>query len=145
MTILELGGLYDPRGDQRGFQLLYGARLLNQRAEIDAAFALVDGSSVARRYEIDDTLVDALIGVRYVRHLGERWSLETRADVSAGGTELTWSASPSLGWSFGDEGRYTLQAGYRRMVVDFDTADAPADVDARMTLSGFLVGLRVGF
>lgn len=145
MTLLELGGLYDPRGDQRGFQLLYGARLLDQRAEIDAAFELVDGSSVDRRYEIEDTLVDALIGVRYVRRLGERWSLETKADLSAGGTELTWSASPSLGWSFGAERRYTLQAGYRRMVVDFDTADASADIDSRMTLSGFLVGLRVGF
>lgn len=144
-TLLELGGLYDPRGDQRGFQLLYGARLLNQRAQIDAAFELVDGSAVDRTYEIDDTLVDALIGVRYVRRFGERWSLETKADLSAGGTELTWSAAPSLGWSFGEQGRYTLQAGYRRMVVDFDSADAPAEVDAEMTLSGFLVGLRVGF
>ncbi|GMU64524.1 MAG: hypothetical protein AMXMBFR36_07980 [Acidobacteriota bacterium] len=145
MTLLELGGLYDPHGDQQGLQLLYGARVLNQRAEIDAAFELVDGSSVDRSYEIDDTLVDALIGVRYVRPLGERWSFETKVDLSAGGTELTWSAAPSLGWSFGEQGRYTLRAGYRRMVVDFDAADAPADVDAEMTLSGFLVGLRVGF
>src|SRR5690606_29679488 len=96
-----------------------------------------------RRYEIDDTLVDAMVGVRYVRRFGERWSLETKADLSTGGTELTWSAAPSLGYSFGAERRYTAQAGYRRMVVDFDTADAPVDVDAEMTLSGFLVGLRV--
>lgn len=145
MTILELGGLYDPRGDQEGFQLLYGTRLLSQRAEIDATFELADTTLVDRRYEIDDTLVDALVGVRYVRRFGERWSLETKADLSTGGTELTWSAAPSLGYSFGDERRYTVQAGYRRMVVDFDTADAAADVDAEMTLSGFLVGLRVGF
>jgi hypothetical protein len=145
MTLLELGGLYDPRGDQRGFQLLYGARLLSQRARIDAAFELVDGSAVDRSWEIDDTLVDALLGVRYVRRLGERWSIETRVDLSAGGTELTWSAAPSLGYSFGAQGRYTVQAGYRRMVVDFDTAATPAEVDAEMTLSGFLVGLRVGF
>lgn len=145
MSILELGGLYDPHGDQAGLQLLYGARLIRQQAEIDARYDRSDSTTVIRRYELDDTVVDALFGVRYLRRLDERWSLEVEADLSAGATELSWSAAPALGYSFGEDGRYTLQAGYRRLVVDFDTTDAPADVDARMTLSGFLVGLRTSF
>ncbi len=40
MTILELGGIYDPRGDRQGFALLYGTRILQQRADIDARFEL---------------------------------------------------------------------------------------------------------
>lgn len=142
MTIAELGGFYDPNGDQQGFQILYGARLLNQRAEIDATFELANGATVVRDYELDDTLVDALAGVRYVQRLSSRWILEAEADVSAGGTELTWSAGPTIGYTFGETGRYTLTGGYRRMVVEFET-DEP--VEAEMTLSGALVGLRVAF
>lgn len=140
MTILDLGGIYDPRGDGAGFQLLYGARILNQRATIDAEVAFADGSTSARELEIDDTLVDALVGFRYLRPIGERFTFQAQADLSAGGTELTWSAGPTLGYRFGRSGRYTALAGYRHMVVEFDT---PATVDATMTLSGFLAGLRI--
>jgi hypothetical protein len=142
MTIAELGGFYDPNGAQQGFQILYGARLLNERAEVDATFALANGATVARDYELDDTFVDALAGVRYVRRFSSRWMLEAKADVSAGGTELTWSAGPTVGYTFGEAGRYTLTGGYRQMVVEFET-DEP--VEAEMTLSGLLVGLRVAF
>ena len=142
MTILELAGLFDPRGDQQGFQLLYGARLLNQRAEIDATFAPAGAPVVDRSYSIDDTLVDALLGVRFQHRFDSRWSVEAKADVSAGGTELTWSASPTIGYTFGRTGRYTATAGYRYMRVDFASE---GEVEAEMTLAGFLAGLRIAF
>ncbi|MCM2268826.1 MAG: hypothetical protein NDJ75_01860 [Thermoanaerobaculia bacterium] len=142
MTILDLGAIYDPHGDQEGFQLLYGARVLNQRATIEAEVVLASGAPRSRELEIDDTFVDALVGFRYLRRLGDRFTLQAQADVSKGGTELTWSAGPTLGYRFGKSGRYTALAGYRRLVVDFDTAES---VDAKMTLSGALVGLRIAF
>jgi len=142
MTILDAGAFWDPNGDQQGFQLLYGARLLNERATIGAELSRTDGTTTARTLEIDDTFVDALVGVRFIRPVGKRFSYQMQADVSKGGTELTWSAGPTLGYSFGETGKYTATAGYRRMVVDFDTAEA---VDATMTLSGFLAGLRITF
>jgi hypothetical protein len=142
MTILDLGGLYDPSGDQEGFQLLYGTRLLNQRAEIETRVDFADGDSTERAYDIDDTFVDGLVGVRYVRPIGERWSIAARADVSTGGTELTWSANPSVGYSFGESRAYTVFAGYRHMEVDFE-ADSP--VEATMTLSGLYAGMRFSF
>jgi hypothetical protein len=142
MTILDLGGLYDPNADQEGFQLLYGARILDQRAEIEARADFADGATAERTYDIDDTVVDGLVGVRYIRRIGERWSAAARADVSTGGTELTWSANPSIGYSFGESGRYTAFVGYRTMEVDFDTADT---VDAKMKLSGAYAGFRFSF
>jgi hypothetical protein len=139
MTILDLGSFYDPNGDQKGFQLLYGARIMNQRAEL----ALTRPSTgAATTIEIDDTFVDALVGFRYIRPLGQRFSVQMQADVSKGGTELTWSAGPTFAYAFGESGRYAATVGYRRMVVDFETADA---VDAKMTLSGALAGLRIAF
>lgn len=141
MTILELGGIYDPHGDQQGFELLYGTRILDQSAEIDAQFDLPSGA-VSQSYEAGETLYDGLLGVRYIGRLSQRWSYLMRVDASAGGTELTWNAGAAVTYAFGDSGRYALTAGYRQMVVDFDTDES---VDADMTLSGFGVGLRVAF
>jgi len=142
MTILDLGGLYDPQGDQQGFQLLYGARLLNERATIGAEVEFTNGVTRTRDFDVDDWFVDALVGLRFARRIGERWSFQTQADVSKGGTEYTWSLGPTLGYTFGHTGKYTAIAGYRHMVVKFDTDDR---VDATMTLSGFVVGLRIAF
>ncbi|HEV8579498.1 MAG TPA: hypothetical protein VGX68_10500 [Thermoanaerobaculia bacterium] len=141
MTILELGGIYDPRGDQQGFELLYGTRILDQRAEIHARFELPAGT-VSQRYEPGETLYDGLLGVRYIGHFSQRWSYLMRADVSAGGTELTWNGAAALAYAFGDSGRYSLTVGYRQMVVDFESDDS---IGTEMTLSGFAAGLRVAF
>jgi hypothetical protein len=137
MTLLDAGALYDPAGDGRGWQVLYGARVVNERAEIDA----VRGAA-SRRFEIDDTFVDALLGLRFLAPLGRRFEAQLQADASTGGTELTWSGGATIAYRFGAAGRYAALAGYRRMVVDFDTAGA---VDARMTLAGAQLGLRVAF
>jgi len=142
MTLVDLGGLYDPSGDQAGLQLLYGARILDQRATIGAEVELFDGQSAARDFASDETTVDALVGLRYSRRLGARFSFLTLADLSTGGTALTWSAGLTLGYGFGATRRFTALVGYRRMVVDFATAD---DVDAEMTLSGAVAGLRIDF
>jgi hypothetical protein len=142
MTLLDLGGVVDPQGDGQGLQFLYGARLLNQRATIDATVAS-SPSGTAHELEIDETLVDALIGVRYRREIGERFQIQAQADVSTGGTERTWSAGPTLGWKVGRSTSALL--GYRHMVIDFDTSDADAEVDATMTLSGVVAGLQFTF
>lgn len=142
MTILEVGAFYDPNGDQRGFQILYGARALNERATIGAEIRRADGSTGARDLEVDDRLVDALVGLRYIRPLGDRFTTQVQADLSLGGTELSWSAETMMGYSFGAHRRTTATAGYRYMVVDFATT---GKVDARMTLSGFVAGLRFAF
>lgn len=142
MTIAELAGLFDPQGDQKGLQFYYGARLLNERAEIDATFEPADATAIGRRYDIDDTMVDAMLGLRFLHRFGSRWSFAAAADASKGGTELTWSASSSVGYTLGETGRYTVTGGYRFMEVDFATA---GEVEAEMTLSGFVAGLRIAF
>jgi putative intracellular protease/amidase len=80
--------------------------------------------------------------VRYAGRWSERWSSELAADVSTGGTDLTWSIGPAVAYTFGASDQYTLSAGYRRMVIEFDT-DEPVDFD--MSLSGVLVGFRLAF
>ena len=142
MTIFDLTGVYDPGADGQGLSFLYGTRIINQREDIGIQL-LSDGEpGGSAAYDADDTFVDGLVGIRYARELPGRWSYQFAADVSTGGTELTWSAGPSIGYAFGDTEQYRLTAGYRKLSVDFDTRP---EVDMDMTLSGFLVGFRFSF
>ncbi len=142
MTILDVAGLYDPKGDGQGASFLYGVRVLNERATIDAAFETSPGTTVNEAYETDETYVDALFGARYTKRFTRHWGVQARADVSTGGTDFTYSVGPALSYAFGKLGQFGLSAGYRYMKVDFEDKN---DVDTEMTLSGFLLGLRTSF
>jgi hypothetical protein len=145
LNIFELGGVFNPSGDRKQFSLLYGLRVVDTSTDIDAQF-LVGPGTVSRRYAADDTLYDGLLGARWAGDFTEHLGYQLRADVSAGGTNLTWGAVAGLFWAFGDTGRYALGAGYRHLDIDFDPDHvAGADVDVDQTLSGFVVGFRFSF
>jgi hypothetical protein len=142
MTIGDVALLYDPAGDHQGLAVFGGARIINERATVDATFHPAPGGSASGSYETNDTYVDGLMGVRFTKTFARRWSWQMQADASTGGTDYTWSAGPTLGWAFGRMGRYGIQAGYRHMEIDFQDEDG---LDAKMTLSGVLLGLRTSF
>jgi hypothetical protein len=142
LTILDATGLYNPRGDAKGFSLVYGARVIEQRNDIEVTLNR-DGTTLgARSFDSTDRFVDGLVGFRYARELPHNFSYGFAADVSTGETELTWSAGPAIGYTFGRSDEYRVTAGYRRMDIDFETADA---VDADMSMSGLWVGFRFNF
>lgn len=141
MKLLDVTGVYDPAGDGLGLALLYGVRIVGQEEDITATIGQGEPDA-SRRYRADDTFVDGLLGLRYAGALPGRWSYEIAADVSTGGTGLTWSVNPSVGYTFGANGQYRLTAGYRHLAVDFDTKPG---VDMDMTLDGFLAGFRFAF
>jgi hypothetical protein len=146
MTILEGGGLFNPRGDGTGFTLIYGARVVDLDEEIDVRYDLPGPlPDPDRRYSASTTLVDGLVGARWVAPFADRWSFVLRADASAGGTELTWNSMIGLGWSFGAEGRYTIFGGYRYMEIEFEEEDASAELELQNKLGGFITGLRIAF
>ncbi len=140
MTILDLAGVYNPSGDRTGFSLLYGARTIEQRNDFELALNFGGTNVGTQSFSATDTLVDGLVGMRYSRSLSPKLTYGFAADVSTGGTELTWSAGPALGYSFGENNRYRLTGGYRKMVVDFDTAES---IDADLTMSGLLLAIRI--
>jgi hypothetical protein len=146
LTILDLAGTYNQRGDGEGFTLLYGARLVDRNLEIDAAIPVAPGVAVERSFEVSETLVDALVGAKFAGHATERLTYELRGSVSSGGTELTWDGFAGLGYAFDAAGKYTLVAGYRYASIEFEKNDAaPGDVDATVTLSGFVAGMKFTF
>ena len=144
-TILEIGGIYNRRGDGQGFALLYGARIFDLNETIEARIDFPSGSTETHRYDAGGTLVDGLVGARYVGKISERWLFNARADVAAGGTEMTWNALLGFGRTFGKEGRHTLLAGYRHMAVELKEEDRNAEVESELTLSGPYLAAKLGF
>jgi hypothetical protein len=142
MTIYELGGIYDPKGDKEGFAMLYGTRILDQRFDVDTQIALDPAAPLAKRWYTRDTFYDGLVGVRYTKRFGKGWSTSVRADVSAGGTQFTWNANTTLAYAFGKKQQYAITGGYRRMDVDFKEENS---VESDMSLSGPVVGFRFSF
>lgn len=142
MTILDLAGIYDPRGDRQGVAFLYGTRILNERATVDGVFRLNAGPTLNESWDTNETYVDALVGVRFSKRFSRSWTWQMQADVSAGGTDYTWSTNPSLTYAFGTTGRYAINAGWRHMHVDFEDGNG---VEPAMSLSGALLGLRLSF
>jgi len=142
LTILDATGVYDPRADGEGFSLVYGARVIEQRNDIDASLSREGFTLASRSLDATDRFVDGLVGFRFARELPHNFSYSFAADVSTGDTELTWSAGPTLGYTFGASDRYEVTAGYRRMDVDFETAEP---VEADMSMSGLLLGFRINF
>ena len=139
MTLIDVGGLYDPKGDGMGITFLYGARIISQSAKIDAAVQVDSFTVVPAATDQSDTVVDALIGWRYTKVIAGGWMIESQGDVTTGGTKYTWSAGGRVARSFGD--RYTLSAGYRKMSIHFED-ETPAQVG--MDLSGLVVGFDIG-
>jgi len=139
MTLLDVGGMFDPDGSPTGFAFFYGARILVQSAEVDASLQVDPSMAVPASSDESDTLVDALVGWRYTRTVGSGWALETQGDVTTGGTKLTWSVGGRIARSFGS--RYTVSAGYRQMSIQFK--DEPP-VQVGMEMSGLMIGVGIG-
>jgi hypothetical protein len=144
MTIIEAAGIYNPRGEVKGFALLFGTRVIDNDLDVDATFSL-GGPGVARSYESGDTLVDAMLGVRYIGDIAKHWGYQVRGDASALGTELTWSAGAGFSFAWGKEDRFAVSLGYRYMDIDFDTDDTERLSDPEEVLAGPIVGFRFSF
>ena len=142
LSILDAAGIYDAGADGEGFALVYGARVIEQHNAIDLALSNADTTIGTRSFDTTETLTDGLIGFRYARELPHNLRYQFAADVSTGDTEYTWSAGPTIAYTFGDEDRYEVTAGYRYMDIDYDT---PEHVDSDMSMSGLLVGFRINF
>lgn len=137
VILLDLGGVYYP-GDS-GFGIHYGARVIDVEQEIDL-FAIGPVPLDRRIVDISETLVDGLVGLRYQSSFGTGWSFATWGDVSAGGTELSWSLAAVFGYSFGARDQFAVRFGYRHLEIELEEEGRLAVVKSDITMSGPLVG-----
>ncbi len=141
LTIIEGAGVWNPSGNAEGFGIIFGARVFNIAQKLD----LTAPAGFHENYGTSPTLLDGMIGFRYLASFGERASFNVRGDYSAGGTESSMNGLVGFGYAFDDAKKYTLLAGYRYMDIQFKEKDQNAEVESELTLDGPYVGFRFGF
>jgi len=137
-TLLEAGAILRPGGVKGRLDVLFGSRVL----VLDEDYLFTVGALAPRARSIEETYVDALLGIRYHIPLSERWVLSLRGDGSTGDTDFIWTAQGLVGWRFGSKRGSAVLFGYRHRELEYGKGD---QLDVEKTLSGFVVGVKIGF
>jgi len=130
-NIAELGGTYRVRDAAPWVEVLGGLRYTD----------LSMGVSPAPPVDIEESWWDGFGGVRLGHEFGSKkqWSVKARADVGAGGSDLTWSAYMLAGWQFTKWG--SLNAGYKWLGYDYETGSGASRFSWDVTYQGPIAGL----
>jgi len=127
-TIVELG--YARDSDGIGFEA--GLRYWDLDIEIDPALA----AGIVR----GDSWVDAFGGFRYTRDLGPKWSMRTRANLGAGGADLTVGFQMDFAREL--ERGNAIVAGFKLLEIDYEESSVRG---IPFVLDTTFFGATVGF
>lgn len=133
----------DLEADRFVLDILGGIRYVD--VEQDIAITLPGPLETMISRQIDATEVDLLIGARGVGKLSDRWHYRLRGDYSNFGTDGTLNLLAAIGYSFGQTGLFSLDVGYRHLMMELsnnlDTGSSSSDIE----LSGPIVGFVFSF
>ncbi len=138
VTLVEAGVTYKvDAGSEAELLVIGGVRALNVNYDLIGAAA--GSSSEDLKFSIDETLADAMAGLRYSRRLGERWGMALRGDVATGDTDYTVNIALGLTRDIGGAG--SLIVGYRYLYAALD--DSGPIQDPSLRVAGPLLGFRI--
>jgi hypothetical protein len=113
---VNLAGAYRVyQGKNFDVQLLAGARYMSLDAEAELDVSILPGQVVV---DEKDDVWDAIIGVRGLWDMNEKWWMSYRFDVGSGDSDKTWSAAAQFAYKY-DWG--SLAFGYRHQHYDFNS------------------------
>ena len=132
---LELAGFYRFGDERTSVDLIFGTRYMDMDTEISPPI----GSSVSDAQNWGD----AMVGGRVRTDLLDKWWLSVRADVSAGGSDLTWNLVTILGRTVSE--KISWGFGYRIMDIDYEDGSGSDLFVLDAQMSGPMVGLNIHF
>ena len=124
-----------PQGEQRGFNVYGGARYTDLDDRFD--FFLAENKQPLRALRNDRDFLDALIGVRQLFTLAERWSLLAQADYSDGDSDGIYLLQAVVRYGMGEQKQYGLMFGYRYKEAEFKHDDLKEKFEYKGPLIGF--------
>ncbi len=136
--LAEAGGFWRPSGKEHGFDVLFGARLLD--LDMSSDVAVPPPIAAETSFGMEKSYLDGFVGARWSAGFAKRWDVSVRADAGTGGTDLSWNAAVTFGVFFDDDGTYTLRFGYHHMAFDMEDDDRGVTVDADLVFSGPFAG-----
>ncbi len=131
--IVELAGVYRFKLDKNALDLIGGARYYELDPEID-----VVGTPI--KADPDKDWVDAMLGVRFIWNITDRWNFMTRGDIGVGGSELTWNIAGLFDYQ--PWKHVSLIFGYRYMDIDYEDGSGADLFKYDVSMHGPLLGVN---
>jgi hypothetical protein len=138
-TFLDMALAWHPGGIHESFSIFGGLRYTGAETRFD--FVSVPNDAPLGSQRSDSDFYDALLGLRYRFDLSERWSLQTRGDVSFGDTEGTLLARASFAYTVGERRQNRILIGYQYKQLEFKESD----VTTKVRLAGPTAGFSIRF
>jgi hypothetical protein len=130
--VIELSAAYKLQSFEHT-EILFGAR----QVSIDLDISLTPGPQTSP----GQSWLDPIVGLRYIRPLGERWQAIGRLDVGGFGVSSDLTVNVLAGASFSMTRHSSLILGYRYLKLDF----AEGDILADLTAKGLALGIEFNF
>ena len=134
ISVIEGAAIVALSDEPQRTELLFGFRSIV--GELDVEFKTAGG--FIRREIEDSTLVDAMIGIRHIKPLSDKWTLSVRGDVATGDSDFAWNVQVRVGRHF-DSG--TLELVYRYLNMEADLGA----LEPEITLFGPVIGYTFHF
>ena len=123
-TITDVAAVWSP-GESRydGIEVFGGLRYIAMdfEADVDPVLAAI----ATRRFTVDRSFTDALLGARYSMPLSPKWGFGVRVDTSFGSSEGSWNAAVNFRRSVG---KRVFLIGYRYFNLEVQPREASFDI-----------------
>jgi hypothetical protein len=134
-TFLDLALAWHPGGINEPLSIFGGLRYTGAETRFD--FVSVPNDTLLGSQRSDSDFYDALFGLRYRFDLSERWSLQTRGDVSFGDTEGSLLARASFVYTVGKQRQNRILIGYQYKQLEFKDSDVTTEIRLQGPTAGF--------
>jgi hypothetical protein len=151
MGLYDLAGIYrlgEPAAGAAVLDLFLGARLIDIDLALDGALIGTGPGGADEEFDagLAPSETDLLLGARVSGMFNERWHWKLLADFSTGGSDGTFNTMGAVGYTFGQNGLFSLDAGYRYHHVKMsDQLEANIPSDIEIEFSGPIVGFIFAF
>lgn len=139
LTVLELGAVYRPSGEERGIQYLFGYRGIDS----EKTLLVTPEGDTTQRLDGDEGLADIFLGARYIHRFNKYIDATIRGDYSFGESEGVVNLQASVGFRF--LRNVAVQGGYRHAVLEYEEKEEGATITTEIELSGPFLGLVFRF
>lgn len=146
LKLWEAGAIYQltAPGAPIRFDLLAGLRYID--LDVEAAVTLPGPMMTPLDISTGPSESDLMLGGRAYGEFAQRWHWTVRGDYSFGGTEGIYNGLASVGYTFGQSGLFSLDAGYRYLRMDIKGSTRMGEqAAAEIEMSGPIVGFIFKF
>jgi opacity protein-like surface antigen len=139
--VIHMAGGYNLYDDGEGTttDVVFGARYLDLSTDMRIDFDLsLPEQNPSISFSASDTVLDAIVGLRGVVSLGDRWFMPWGGNVGAGGSDLSWQAMAGVGYRASSWADIALTYRYLKFELDSDVVD-------ELSINGPLLGVIFRF